>query len=536
MYFDLSASATGSTTKTRRNKGYKAIPLRASRLFAFVVEAGRIPGLRSCLALLLTMPAFCARAAETAAPAPAAGVQVVDILVSCQNCDEHMPWRLSRPQFRQGYGVVIGPGRVLTTEELIRQATLVELRQPGRAAKFAAVIRQSDPQLATALLEVRDAAFQRELEPVTLATNVARGAQTRIVQYDDSGLRQEGAGRIVEIGVEPLPSAPASVLTFRVLSDLRVQNPGAPVYCDGQLAGIMMRYDAQHQTGFVLPAPVLARFLQAVAEPAYVTRPCSGFHSVALVDAVKRRYLGLDNEKGGVQITEVFTNMTASGVLQPNDVLLKWDGFAIDNQGFYEDPEYGRMWMVQAIEGRRRVGERVSVEFVRQGEHRRAEVTLRPFVEDDTLVPENTIGAPPDYLVEGGFVIRELTGRYLHAGGRGVSSANLRLSHIYQVRGEQPDRVGDHVVILTGVLPDPVNVGYQELHDEVVTAVNGEPVRNLQDVFRILDRDHGIQRLAFQGRGVDVVLDAAQRDIANARVARAYRIPELRRSRAEAKP
>ena len=496
--------------------------------FPAAAAAGCLP----VLVLLLGLSLGAARAADTPA---AAGVQVVDILVTCQSCDEHMPWRLSRPQFRQGYGVVVGPGRVLTTEELVRQATLVELRQPGRATKFAAVIRQSDPQLAAALLEVQDAAFQQELEPVVLATNVAHGAQTRIVQYDDSGLRQEGAGRIVEIGVESLPSAPAAVLTIRVLSDLRVQNPGAPVYCDGHLAGIMMRYDAQHQTGFVLPAPLLARFLQAAAAPVYLAPPSGGFGWTPLVDAAKRRYFGLAGEDGGVQVVDVLTNSTVAGVLQPNDVVLRWDGFAIDDQGFYADPEYGRTRISHAIEGRRRVGERVPIEFARQGKRQQVTVTLRPHNDADALVPENTVGAPPDYLVESGFVIRELTGRYLHAGGRSVASENLRLSHIYLSRGEQPDRMGDRVVILAGVLPDPVNIGYQDLHDEIVTAVNGAPVHNLQDVFRIMDRAHGIQRLAFQGRGIDVVLDTAQRDAVNARVARAYRIPELRRSSAEVK-
>ena len=320
-----------------------------------------------------------------------------------------------------------------------------------------------------------------------------------------------------------------------MLSDLRVLNPGAPVYCDGHLAGIMMRYDAQHQTGFVLPAPVLARFLQAAAAPAYLAPPSGGFGWAPLVDAAKRRYFGLAGEAGGVEVVQVSSNSTVAGLLQPNDVLLRWDGFAIDNQGFYPDPEYGRTCLSHAIEGRRRAGEQVPVEFVRQGRRQQATVTLRPHNEADALVPENTVGAPPDYLVEGGFVIRELTGRYLHAGGRGVSSGNLRLSHIYLSRGEQPDRAGDRVVILAGVLPDPVNIGYQELHDEVVSAINGEPVRNLQDVFRILDRDRGIRRLTIQGRGVDVVLDTAQRAESNARIAKAYRIPELRRSSVDAK-
>ena len=171
----------------------------------------------------------------------------------------------------------------------------------------------------------------------------------------------------------------------------------------------------------------------------------------------------------------------------------------------------------------------MSIEFARQGVRKTADVTLRPHSEAEALVPENIVGDPPDYLVEGGLVLRELTGRYLRSGGRSVASGNLRLSHIFLARGDQPDRAGDRVVILTGVLPDPVNVGYHELRDEVVTAVNGEPVRSLQDLCRILDRDHGIRSLAFQGRGIDVVLDTAQREAVNARVAKAYRIPELRR-------
>jgi len=477
------------------------------------------------LGWILTMTSVHVRAGEAPATPGVPSFHVVDVLVTCQNCDERMPWRLSRPQFRQGYGVVVGSNRVLTTEELIRQATLVELRQPGRAAKYAAVIRQSDPQLASALLEAQDVAFQRELKPVELAANLARGAQTRIVQYDDSGVRQEGAGRIVEIGVESLPSAPAAVLTMRVLSDLRVQNPGAPVYCEGFLAGIMMRYDAQHQTGFVLPAPVLARFLQAAGEREYLPPPSGGFGWTPLVDVAKRRYFGLAEDVGGVQVTTVASNATAAGVLQPNDVLLNWDGFAIDNQGYYQDPEYGRTRLSQAIEGHRRAGERVPVEFVREGRRQQAVLTLRVYHDADALVPENTIGAPPDYLVEEGCVIRELTGSYL----RTASSGNLRLAHLYLSRAQQPEHADDRVVILAGVLPDPVNIGYQELRDEIVTDVNGKPVRNLKDVFRILERDHGIQRLTIQGRGVDVVLDTSQREAVNARIARAYRIPELQR-------
>jgi hypothetical protein len=64
------------------------------------------------------------------------------------------------------------------------------------------------------------------------------------VQYDDSGLRQEGAGRIVEIGVEGLSSAPAAVLTFRVLSDLRVQKKLPETLAGVDAVVFAVRHDA----------------------------------------------------------------------------------------------------------------------------------------------------------------------------------------------------------------------------------------------------------------------------------------------------
>jgi hypothetical protein len=291
----------------------------------------------------------------------------------------------------------------------------------------------------------------------------------------------------------------------------------------------MMRYDAQHQTGFVLPAPVLSRFLQMAAAPVYRAPPDGGFSWAPLVDGVKRRFLGVSEEVGGVQVMEVATNGSVAGVLQPNDVLVAWDGFALDHQGFYPDPDYGRTRLIHAIAGRHRAGDRVALEFLRQGVRRSATVELQPYREEEALVPENTTGTPPAYLVEGGLVLRELTARYLRSGGRGLAGVSLQLGHLYLAGGSRPGEPGEHPVILSGVLPDPVNVGYQELRDEQVTAVNGQPVRNLAEVCRIVDHDGGLKRLRLEGRGVEVVLDTSRREAVNERIARAYRIPELRR-------
>ena len=106
--------------------------------------------------------------------------------------------------------------------------------------------------------------------------------------------------------------------------------------------------------------------------------------------------------------------------------------------------------------------------------------------------------------------------------------AQSRLVHLYLTGSVQPYEAGERVVILSQVLQDPINAGYQQLGDQVVHSVNGERVRNMSDVFRTVDRDGGIRRVALRSIGVDLVLDPAELAEANRRLAESCQIPRLR--------
>jgi len=87
----------------------------------------------------------------------------------------------------------------------------------------------------------------------------------------------------------------------------------------------------------------------------------------------------------------------------------------------------------------------------------------------------------------------------------------------------------DRIVILAGVLADPINIGYQHLRDDIVTHVNRTPIRNLGEVFRIIERDGRLSRVTLKGNAVDIVLDERELPAANRRIAELYRIPALQR-------
>lgn len=454
---------------------------------------------------------------------------VVEVLVTCQRTDPRIPWRRERPSSRQGYGVLVSPTRVVTTEELVRNATLVEVRKPGYDTKYPARLRQADVRADTAAIDIEPLPEATGLKPAALVDDVQPGDKVQIVTYDEAGKRRAGDGRITEASVESLPEAASSLLMFKVLTDLKTDGQGAPVFHDGRLVGLAVDYDAESQTSLVLPALVLKHVLQDIDAPPYEGLATAGLLWTALVDPVKRRYLGLADDARGILVTRLLPGSGAAQALAPGDVVMAWDGHPIDSQGYYTDERYGRLLLTHLIAGKRRPGDRVPVSIIRDGKPRDVEVTLAAYSDSNALVPRNAEELPADYLVDGGLVLRELSLDYLKSsGGKWMVNANPRLVNIGLTRSLMPEKPGQRVVILAGILPDPINIGYQGIRDEIVSRVNGQPVNNLDDVFAIAEKDGGIERLTFDATPLDLVLNKALLPEANRRLAAQYRIPALR--------
>jgi S1-C subfamily serine protease len=476
---------------------------------------------------------FCLGLLGWAAAAPAAEIDqsVVEIHVMVQNPDPVMPWRRQSPYIRRGFGAVIDKGRVITLESLVRNQVMVELRRARSGVKTAVRVAEADPQIGVAILEWDPAPALADLKPLALSTQTPTNADVTIIQFDDTGSIQSDQAHVNEILVAPLPDTPNSMLTFRALSSLNTGDRGAPVLYRNELAGLVLQSERSSQTCRILPAAVLRRFLEDVKTPPYRGVAVAGFSWTPLIDPVKRAYRGADptDVGGGIEVVSTLSGTPAAGVLKPGDILLEWDGFDLDSQGYYDDPEFGRLLLPYLISGRGRPGISVSLRVLREGESRDVNLTLSRRQDAEALIPDNYGSTQAEYLMECGLVFRELGGDYLRASGdKWMIQGNPRLVYYFLTRAQSPEHPGDHIVILVGVLPDAVNVGYQHIRDAVVTAVNGESIRNLADMFRIVDRDGGLRRITLLSSGQDIVLDTKERQAANQRLAKLFRIPALR--------
>ncbi|MBI3985984.1 MAG: trypsin-like peptidase domain-containing protein [Lentisphaerae bacterium] len=461
---------------------------------------------------------------------------LVKIVAICQEFDPFVPWQRLPQVVKSGYGVAVGDGLVATTEDLIRHHVLVEIQMARSGARTPATLVQADDRLNLALLRVDDD-IADELVPVSIAPSIDRKAPLQIVQFDGTDQPQTGSGTISEISVRALPLAPSQALQIQVLTltSLAISGSGVPVFSGAELTGLVVAFDPANRLCSVLPAVTIRKFLEAALASPYPGTAQAGFSWTPLIDPFKRAFLGLTNEPRGVLVLRVMSRLDPT--LKKDDVILDWDGFALDAQGYYEDPEFGRLLFPYLIYGRRRPGETVPVKVIRDRVPVTLQVPLTASRDDDSPVPYRIAEHPSEYIVEGGLVLRELTQNYLKAHGREwAAAADPRLVRLF-VQRHQLDKPDDfRFVILSRVFPDAVNIGYEDLQDEIVTAVNGEPVKNLNSVFAILRRDGALRRVSLQSMGLDLVFDPAQLRDANARIAKTYRIPRLRFQQTPANP
>jgi hypothetical protein len=130
----------------------------------------------------------------------------------------------------------------------------------------------------------------------------------------------------------------------------------------------------------------------------------------------------------------------------------------------------------------------------------------------------------PAYLVAGGLVFREFDETYP------TWAAELRILAQLDRTDQTTDR--RRVVVLSSVLADPYNLGYQGFADLPVATVNGRPIDAVSDVAEALEHPlEGFHVVRFlpNPRLNEIVLDAATLDAATARIAAAYGIPEVYR-------
>jgi len=477
------------------------------------------------LAFTLFLPATLIAAGDK--PSASAGWErsIVTVEVARKQYDYYQPWS-KRTRKTQKTGTVIGERQILTTADEMFERTLVRLQKGGRGQWYVGEVSWIDYQANLALVSVADAEFWQDLKPAAFGHVPPSGGSLQILRWREGKLENR-ATEFTQYTVREGQLTQVDGIALETSSEIQGVGWGEPIIYNSKVAGIIWAQDGR--TCVATPALQIRDTLEARKKGTYNGLGYFHFFWQPSENPANLARLRLPGPARGVVVIDVPQRPDeCEQVIQPQDIILRIDGFDLDSQGDFNDPDYGHL-MLEALSNRRKsAGADVKMQIWRDGKPMDITYRVPKAAYTNALVPQAAYDQEPEYLIVGGLLFQPLTESYLQSWGNDWKRrAPFRLNYY---RNENPSKDRSSLVLLSQVLPDPYNIGYQEQKFLVIEKANGQPVHRLSELRAALKTPvNGFHVFEYtKGESLQrIVLSAGETERqATARVLKRYSITE----------
>ena len=451
---------------------------------------------------------------------------VVRIYTVAQEPDYQIPWSPGSTQSGFGSGFIVSGQRILTNAHVVSNANFITVEKEGDARRYEARVQFIAHDCDLAIVEVVDKAFFNNTTTLALGGVPALDSLVTVLGYPIGGDRLSVTRGIVS-RIDYRVYAHSGVdshLVIQIDAAINPGNSGGPVLQDNHVIGVAFQGFSgmvAQNVGYMIPVPVIQRFMQDVTDGRYDFYVDLGISYFPLINTAHRRALDLDPGDFGVMVGDVIKAGAAADRLQTEDVML-----SIDDHHIFSDGRVAigndRLMLNEIVE-RKFKGDTVKVDLQRKGEP--LTVTLPLNTPWPYLMQANRYDVLPRFLVFGGLVFQPLSkGLY---SSLPQQSATLRY-YYRQFLDDELYLKHPEVVVISRILPDPVNSHLNNFTGTIVEQVNDVPIKTMQDLAHELDKPADFYVIRVVGDPQPLVLEAQAVAQARERVIRQYGITSER--------
>ena len=447
---------------------------------------------------------------------------VIHLEITAKEYSYVQPWARSERKMAKT-GVVIEGHQIITTAEGVADQTLIRMKKQGRGLFSLGKVVWVDYQANLACLTTDEPDFWKGLQPAQLADPVPITGTAQILRWETDHLNHRPAD-IERMIVNN------SVLSFVSVPELKIDTTatalgfGEAVTSGDRLIGLVCQQEGD--VVGVVPTSFISSILKARAAGKYTGLGYFDFTWDPVQNPLNVAYLQLPGPPRGVIVKEIGLKPGIASPVQPRDIVLNIDGFDIDAEGDYHDPQYNKLVLENLSSRGKWAGADCKMKIWRDGKEMDITYRLPKAEYSDELVPSQTFDQVPQYVLAGGFIFVPLTDDYLRSWGadwRQRSPFRLFYYNMDKVTPKRQERV-----VLSQVLPDAVNIGYENLRNAVVDQINGMNIGKIADVSTALKSPiNGFDIFTFApGEPLhEAVLDASALDSANENIMVRFHIP-----------
>ncbi|MGF1656637.1 MAG: PDZ domain-containing protein [Verrucomicrobiales bacterium] len=452
---------------------------------------------------------------------------LVRILTTSQPPNFQTPWNPSGIQRGVGAGFVVETAhglRIMTNAHVISHATFVAIDREGDPNRYVAEVEFAGHDSDLAVIKPVDAAFLENAVPLPFGGIPLIESTVQAYGYPVGGERYSVTrGVVSRIDFQPYSHSEVDAhLAIQIDAAINPGNSGGPVMQEGLVVGVAFqgfRGDVAQNVGYMIPTPVVQRFLADIATGKYDGYPDLAIRTFALRNPAMRAALGLEQDGKGVMISKVMATGSADGFLQVGDVLLEIEGLPVTADGLIELE--GMLVQLEEVVERRQVGDVVQAKVLRESESVQVEFPLKSIWPAQIMANPNE--GRPSFLLYGGLLFQPLDNGLM----RSYRLEGLRERYFYERFLDDEIYVErSQVVVLSAVLADPVNNFLSTLAPGVVDSVNGQTITSMAGLAEALERAEEFCVIELVGEGRPLVLETAAVQEARPRILQNYGVTE----------
>jgi len=459
-----------------------------------------------------------------APPKPNGPVQksLVRITATSVEPDYKAPWNAGGLERGVGAGFVISGNRIMTNAHVVANSRYVTVERDGDPNKYPAKVQFIANDCDLAVITVPAPDFFKNMLPLQFGGIPTLESTVSAYGYPIGGERMSVTTGIVS-RVDFQLYTHSSVdqhLAIQISAQINPGNSGGPVMQDTKVVGVAFQGysgDVAQGVAYMIPTPVIKRFLQDIGNGHYDEYPDLAITYAKLQNPAQRRFLGLKDDDRGVVVSSVVAAGPSNGILYPGDVLLAIDGHPIASDANVElDGEHAQF---EEVVERKFKGDSVKLDVLRNKQP--TTVSIKLYKPWPYSVQGHSYDVRPRYVLYGGLLFQPLNLDMLEA----YRTADLRVRHFFeyfvldQLYVQHPD-----VIVLTNILPDPINTYLAPYRGGIVDEINGKKIRTLDELAKAFADSPDRLVIRMIGDGPPLVLDRKQVEAARERIMTRYNV------------
>ena len=445
---------------------------------------------------------------------------LVRVMVTAQNPDYRAPWNPGKIGGGVGSGFIISDSRIMTNAHVVSNARFINVNKDGDSYKYPARILHIAHDCDLALLTVDHPNFFDNTLALDFGGIPALHSTVTAYGYPIGGERMSVTlGIVSRIEFRSYSHSGLDAhLTAQIDAAINPGNSGGPVVQNKKVIGVAFQgYSGAvaQNTGYMIPTPVIKRFLKDISDGNYDGYVELGIDYLNSLNPSYRRFLNLPNKDSGIIVTNVLAAGSAADLLKPGDVLLSIDGYPITSDGHIViDDEY--LQMEEVVE-RKFHGDSVTFELIRDAKKMSVDIRVKGAWPYSILA--NQYDKKPEFVLFGGLLFQPLSRNFLNA----YSNKDLDLNYLYshyvsdEIYLERPQ-----IIVLSAILPDQINSYFDDFINSVVDEINGTKIRTLVDVAQAFDKKADQYVIRMIAKGKPIVIEYDQVEAARQRINNRY--------------